>query len=181
MNVQIGPYVEEGYRDVSIHIDDYDTWSMDHTLALLVEPMLRQLKKEKHGAPFVDMEDRPERLRCDLPIEVGETDPYHFKAWDYVIGEMIFAFASLNNEWEDQFFNYDSDSVSLFETKSTGVGPAQLLLFPNDEGENEEYEWYEMDTSSLKGKFDKEKYDEYSKRMDNGFRLFGKYFRSLWD
>jgi hypothetical protein len=31
------------------------------------------------------------------------------------------------------------------------------------------------------GKFDKEKFDAYEARMQNGLRLFGKYYRSLWD
>ena len=33
-----------------ICIHKYDTWSMDHTLAHIVLPMLVQLKRTKHGA-----------------------------------------------------------------------------------------------------------------------------------
>jgi len=46
-----------------IHIDRWDTWSMDHTLAPVILPMLVQLKATKHGAPCVDLEDVPEELR----------------------------------------------------------------------------------------------------------------------
>ena len=67
MKVEIGPYNDdnvEGFeRKIVIHIDDYDTWSMDHTLAPIIAPMLKQLKATKHGAPFVDDEDVPEHLR----------------------------------------------------------------------------------------------------------------------
>ena len=38
---------------VSVHIDDFDTWSMDHTLAYIIEPMLKQLKETKQGGPYV--------------------------------------------------------------------------------------------------------------------------------
>ena len=46
-----------------VKIDRWDTWSMDHTLAEIVLPMLKQLKKDKHGAPLVDDEDVPEELK----------------------------------------------------------------------------------------------------------------------
>ena len=36
-----------------VKIDRYDTWSMDHTLADIILPMLKQLNTEKHGAPNV--------------------------------------------------------------------------------------------------------------------------------
>ena len=46
-----------------VKIDYYDTWSMDHTLADIILPMLQQLKASKHGAPYVDDQDVPEELR----------------------------------------------------------------------------------------------------------------------
>ena len=46
MKVYIGPYKEDDSpRKESIHIHDYDTWNMDHTLALIALPMLKQLKE----------------------------------------------------------------------------------------------------------------------------------------
>jgi hypothetical protein len=42
-----------------VHIDRYDTWSMDHTLADIILPMLKQLKETKHGSPNVDDEMCP--------------------------------------------------------------------------------------------------------------------------
>jgi hypothetical protein len=42
-----------------VKIDRWDTWSMDHTLAHIVLPMLRQLQATKHGSPLVDDEDVP--------------------------------------------------------------------------------------------------------------------------
>ena len=42
-----------------VRIDRYDTWSMDHTLADIILPMLKQLDATKHGAPHVDDEDVP--------------------------------------------------------------------------------------------------------------------------
>ena len=39
-----------------VKIDRYDTWSMDHTLADIVLPMLKQLQATKHGSPLVEDE-----------------------------------------------------------------------------------------------------------------------------
>ena len=44
-------------RTIKIHIDEWDTWNMDHTLSLIIVPMLKQLKETKHGAPGVDDDD----------------------------------------------------------------------------------------------------------------------------
>ena len=88
-------------QKVSVRIDNFDTWSMDHTLAYIIEPMLKQLKLTKHGAPDVDNKDVPKELRSDA-IE-GDVSVTHFKKWDWVMDEMIFAFESKHNDWEEQF------------------------------------------------------------------------------
>ena len=50
-------------RKIKIRIDKYDTWSMDHTLGMIILPMLKQLRDTKHGSPLVDSKDVPEELR----------------------------------------------------------------------------------------------------------------------
>jgi hypothetical protein len=107
MKVYIGPYPDwediEDEQEISIEIDSYDTWSMDHTLAYIVVPMLKQLKETKHGAPFVDMDDRPEHLRTEEKDKYN-TDIHHFEAWDWVMDEMIWAFEQKNEDWESQYY-----------------------------------------------------------------------------
>jgi hypothetical protein len=99
-------------RKCRIHIDEYDTWSMDHTLSMIILPMLEQLKETKHGSPVVDDEDVPEELRSTAAPELteeqksyGETDANFFKRWDWVMDEMIFAHASQFNDWEDEYYD----------------------------------------------------------------------------
>ena len=179
MKVFLGPYEDNSeQREVSVDIDAYDTWSADHTLALIIEPMLRQLKETQHGAPYVDPDDCPKELR---PNEVNEheTDDTHFARWAWVLDEMIFAFATMNSEYEDEFWD-GHDVYTPIET--VGVGPAQLRLFPDDDGSIEDYETYEMkENPNRKVKFDKEGLRKIEERMDRGFKLFGKYYRGLWD
>lgn len=156
-------------RKVKVRIDDYDTWSMDHTLAFIIAPMLKQLKDTTHGAPHVDDEDVPENLRSTnaKPKEYDyDMDEFHFARWNYVLDEMIFSFSSYNEEWEDQFYSGKSD----------------WKFIPKNETENPEKQIFEM-TEGVNHtlKVDMEGREAYQKRIDNGIRLFGKYYSSLWD
>ena len=93
-----------------VKIDKYDTWSMDHTLADIILPMLKQLNAEKHGSPFVDDEDVPDELKStSAPPKKNEwdTDDNHFKRWDWVMDEMIFAFESKTRDWDEAYYRGD--------------------------------------------------------------------------
>ena len=164
-------------RKIQVRIDNYDTWSMDHTLAHIVLPMLKQLKATKHGSAIVnDLNDVPENLRCtehqdydaqrDL-FEDVECINYDYgyslteARWDYILDEMIFAFESkLDDSWEDQFESGEWDME--FEQEEGGV--SRMVEGPNH---TKKYDW--------------EGRQKYEARIQNGFRLFGKYFQNLWD
>lgn len=145
MKVNIEEYTDNGEdQKVEVHIDPWDTWSMDHTLAPIILPMLKQLKETKHGAPAVEFKDVPEELMPPdaeavkkLYMENGETDENFFKRWDYVLDEMIWAFEQKCREDWMEDFDYN--------------------------------------------KWDSEGVKAHQDRMSNGFRLFGKYYESLWD
>ena len=161
-------------RVTYVRIDRWDTWSMDHTLAMIVLPMLRQLQATKHGSPNVADEDVPEHLRSTAaaPKEnEWDTDSNHHDRWDWVLGEMIHAFeCKVDDTWEEQFH----------------TGEIDIKWVPVDRDGNEvakgEHSFYKIehgpdhtrvcDDAGLKAAQD---------RMANGFRLFGKYYQSLWD
>src|SRR5210317_377479 len=152
-------------RTVKVHIDRWDTWSMDHTLAYIVLPMLKQLKETKHGAPYVDLKDVPKELhpkkQTKKQKDNGETDSTHFERWDWVLDEMIFAFDSkVNDGWEEQFETGTSD----IQWKKLENGNSEMIRGPND---TKVYDW--------------EGRKKYEERISNGFRLFGKYYENLWD
>ena len=153
-----------------VKIDKYDTWSMDHTLAKIVLPMLKQLKETKHGAPFVDDEDVPEELKStSAPEKENEydTDENHFKRWDWALDEMIFAFECHNDDsWEDAF--------------RSGVHDMKTVACEWDEnGKATMYQWVEGPNNTYK--CDYEGMKVVQNRIQNGFRLFGKYYQNLWD
>lgn len=152
MKVCIGPYKDnDSKRKEEVHIHDYDTWSMDHTLALIALPMLKQLKETKHGVPYIDYEDMPEHLQYiqraydpraiydmidqSQQPEWDDLNEMEFqrqiKCWDWMMDEMIWAMDQIANEDK-----VDPDT------------------------------WYSK---------------EFNDRMSNALKLFGKYYRSLWD
>ena len=147
-------------QQVNVRIDKWDTWSMDHTLAHIVLPMLAQLKATTHGAPNIDDKDVPKELRSTsaAPKENSwDIDDNHFKRWDWILDEMIWAFdQKCRDHWEGDFYEYremgpeeSKDPDDLFGLK---------LVWEDREGQK-----------------------AHQERMTNGFRLFGKYYENLWD
>ena len=153
-----------------VKIDRYDTWSMDHTLADIVLPMLRQLKETKHGAPYVDDQDVPEELRStSAPPRENEwdTDDNHFLRWDWVLAEMIFAFEhKVDDSWEEEFRSgvIDFKSVACEWDENGQPKMYQMVDGPDHT--------YQCDYEGMK---------QVESRIQNGFVLFGKYYQNLWD
>jgi hypothetical protein len=143
-------------RQIYVRVDNYDTWSLDSTLALVAYPMLKQLQATKHGAPCTDDEDVPSELKSTAaePKENDwDTDSNHFKRWDWIMNEMIWAFEQKTvDDSESQFYTHaekilgESLMESVDRIKIDEVGLAAHML-----------------------------------RKKNGFRLFGKYYEALWD
>ena len=161
-------------RTVKVKIDRWDTWSMDHTLAYIVLPMLKQLKESKHGAPFTDDEDVPEHLRTTAaePKEnEWDTDSNHFLRWDWIMDEMIYAFeCKVDDSWEDKHWTGEWGKTIWKESERQYPNPVT--------GEMEAT--YTMEhTGDRKCDWDGLKLEQ--ERINNGFRLFGKYYQNLWD
>lgn len=157
-------------RQVYVHIDSYDTWGMDHTLALITLPMLRQLQATKHGAPFVDDEDVPDELKStSAPPKENEydTDASHFVRWDWVLGEMIFAFhCKCDDSWQEK---YRSGTIDMKTEPCEWDDHGKPTVYEMKRGPNDTYQ---CDYAGMALE---------QARIDNGFRLFGKYYQALWD
>ena len=161
-------------RNIKIKIDRWDTWGMDNTLAYIILPMLKQLQATKHGAPFVDDEDVPEKLRstnADPKENEWDTDSNHFLRWDWIMDEMIFAFeCELDDSWQEEFRSGEHDTIWLPVDKDGNEVPEEdAKLFQMADGPNNTY------------KCDYEGMKVVETRIQNGFRLFGKYYQGLWD
>ena len=147
-------------RQVYIRIDKYDSWSADHTLALIAVPLLRQLQKSKHGAPLVDDADVPEGLGLrsyeteKIKANEWDVDDNHFRRWDWVLSEIIWA---LEQKLGD-------DCESQFHTQK-----------------NPDLKSHDFDQMMDNMVFDREGWQAWQDRKTRGYKLFGKYYENLWD
>lgn len=163
-------------RTIKVHIDNYDVWSMDNTLAQIILPMLKKLKERKHGSAIVDDEDVPAYLRCpntasqeSIQLDMFECeeldkmvwDSYH-KKWDWVIDEMIWTFEQINTpDWEQQYWITKPE--------------LDMQDYPEDEGKDfVPVRW------RVEGECDWAGRMRHQERINNGLRLFGKYYQGLW-
>jgi hypothetical protein len=123
------------------------------------------------------LEDVPEHLRYttkedwdsqqsfafyhEHEIKEGEADIH--ARWNWVLDEMIFAFEHLvDDSWEEEYSS----------------GEINMIFVPDDENpklkrmEHGPNHTYVCDYEGIM---------KVHERIDNGLRLFGKYYRNLWD
>jgi hypothetical protein len=181
-------------RKIKVKIHNYDTWGMDHTLAHIILPMLKQLKATKHGSPFVDEKDIPANLRLTkreqkvfdeghwnkklkaTEEEIEAASKKFHAQFDWIMDQMIWSFEQELDEEKEYPHYYDPylpDEPLEEEPKSHII---------RDDGTVEETEsLFSPEWRRKMGKFNKEKHDAYHKRKQLGFTLFGKYYQNLWD
>ena len=142
ISYKLGLYTQQ---KVDVRIDKWDTWSLDETLAHIIHPALVQLKNSVQGYPG------DKELDIDAPINL-ETDE---DRWQWILGEMIFAFKSKLYDWGEEFTSGELDYNIVND---------ELVKGPNNT--------FKIDQKAMK---------ECQARITNGFRLFGKYYEHLWD
>jgi hypothetical protein len=133
-----------------VEITSDDVWNMDITLAHVIHPMLLKYQECNHGSFNVDDEDVPVEIRSTSagPKEYEYApDEFHEARCDYVISEMIWAFANILDDKSNDFW---------IEKPEPG------------------------DRFFATGEYDLEACLTYEKRIENGTKLFGKYYQSLW-
>lgn len=151
-------------RNIFIKIDGYDTFNADDTLARIILPVMKQLKTQKQGYGFIDDLDVPEELRsynAGPKENEWDWDDNAEKRYEWVLNEIIWAFENmLDDKAEDQFHTGVIDHIwepcENSKLSQLGHGPKHTH------------------------KFDKDGYMAWSKRIDNGTRLLGVYFRTFW-
>lgn len=152
-------------RKIKVKIDGYDIWSADHTIALIVAPLLRRLIDARDGAGYTDDDDVPDHLKsinaAEQPKHEGDTDSNFFKRWEYILEEMYWAFNEVANDLPNE--------PELFRHRKHVAGEEQTH---ESEVFGGTYEPLGEDAETL--------HNQYHDRIKNGTRLFGKYYRGLW-
>ena len=177
MKVILGKYPKgDTQRRISIEIDDFDTWGLDHTLALIILPALIQLKATKHGVPS----ELTERIGGDFDNNlvfdfIKEDDNEVFDQlcdkWDEELDKMIWAFQQLSID-DDYDNKYHHGNVKLgwkpIEIPHPTTGVVEQMYEMVDENPHDH--WYDQVGHQL-----------HEQRIQEGLELFGKYYRNLWD
>lgn len=125
------------------------------------------MRETKHGSPCVPDDLVPEELKSTSASptehEWDIDDNWHLR-WEWVLDQMIWSFQQIvDGDWEDQFHTGELD-IRWEPVEVNGHDLYEMTRGPND-------------TSH----FDAEGHRAYSDRIDNGLKLFGIFFRSLWD
>ena len=153
-------------RHVYVKIDNYDVWGADHTLSLIALPLLEKLRDTKHGSPNVDDEDVPAGMglrSTEAPPKANDwdTDDNFHDRWAWVLDEIIWAHRqeALGDPDSEACWQHDvPDANWPYPSDKTGIE----RMIGN----------IKCDDAALA---------KFTARKQNGFRLFGKYYQSLWD
>lgn len=178
MKIKIGPFPKGNRnRKVDIQIDKYDTWSMDHTLAMIIYPMLLQLKATKHGVPHdfaeVGGESYESQDSFDFYKEnIDELFNERIKSWDDVLDKMIWSFQQIADGDYDSKYHHGNAEYDWKETEKLYPNPITGIMEPTYQmvDKNPDEHWYDHVGHKL-----------HEDRIQEGLELFGKYYRNLWD
>ena len=157
------------HREVRVRIDRYDTWNMDGTLAILILPMLKQLRDTKHGSPsgmpaFGQTSNSAQF--CFAFYEEGDrlADLTGHQQWKDILEEMIWTFEQLqpDYDWEDQYWlvRPEIDFTDYPEDIEQACHPVR---------------W------KVEGKCDWDGRAAHAARIQHGLETFGRHFHDLWD
>ena len=158
MKVHIGnPVNNSGDRKISIDVNEDDVWNMDTQLAMIIFPMLLQLKGSQIAIPAqfaedIGGEDYVEQQSFDFYYNsYSDAFSENAKKWDETLDKMI---------WSFQQIAY-CDYYSKYHHR-----PEQGKTNMNDNSVNN---WYD-----LVG------HNEHERRIQEGINLFAQYYRALW-
>lgn len=167
MKVSLGKFPKKGERKVDIKIDNFDTWNLDHTMAMIIYPALLQLKEIKHGLPseFAEVggEDYNSQQCFDFYSETtSECFALGVKRWDDVMDKMIWSFQQLCLDNYDDKYHHGEIKLSWSDEDAQGLS---TMI-----DENPADHWYDVVGHIL-----------HQDRIQEGLDLFGRYYRNLWD
>jgi hypothetical protein len=176
MKINIGKYPKKanGRRKIDVQIDNYDTWSLDNTLALIIYPALLQLKATKQGVPNeFAAEPASNQETFDFYQESYDDEwKQGLERWDETLDKMIWSFEQLiKGDYDEQYHHGEAEydwvkTDKQYPNPVTGVLEATYKMVDKNPDEH----WY-----------DRVGHKKHDERIQEGLELFGKYFRSMWD
>ena len=178
MKAKIGKWSKSNRRNVDIVIESHDSWNVDSTLALIILPMLIQLKANKVGVPGILVddvggEDYLPQQSFDFYSETHkESWDKAAKRWDEILDKMIWSFQQIALEDYHDKYHHGNPTYEWVETEetifNTVTNKTEKLYQMIDK--NPDQHWYDGIGDRL-----------HDERIQEGLELFGKYYRALWD
>ncbi len=137
-----------------------DTWDVEHTLRPIIGEALRKFIEVKNNPKHSDWFGVPAgMLSSDADVMSLEPTEEAQKAWDDILDKMLLAFT----EEEPDMDNYDF-TLEFVPNPDNELRGRMLVT----KGSEEEKERYYKDV------------EEYYKRRQEGYELFGKWLRNIW-
>ena len=113
-------------QKVKIKIRDSDVWNLDFTMALILLPMFKRLKKLKGGASLISDDDVPDELKSTSapPLtDEYDIDDNYFRRYEWVLSEIIWALEETQPdklyESHADHFEYESRLNNAFRLMGT--------------------------------------------------------------
>lgn len=104
MKVHIDLYNKDKTKDVvKVSFIAKDFWNLDITLAKVIAPALKKMKKFKGGIPPVEDKWVPKELRKQEKTKNAYAYDNMEERWDWVMDEMIYTFESIATDGVDSY------------------------------------------------------------------------------
>lgn len=155
MKAHLGRYPKDPQkpRKICIKIDKWDSWSAEETLAMIIAPLLRQLKETTHAYPPIledtDCTSTDENHSCPGAIK-----------WTEILDKIIWSMEEIANGEpnapEMPTPTIDIETSEWTSTRQTQYNPEEMAKYHQD-------------------------MSEYLSRVQKGCDLLGQFFRDLWD
>ena len=150
-------------RKVKITVHRYDAWNADHTLSLLILPVLKELRDQKIGVPgmMFDENEIKEKYGVESELDLSKEDQEKYwnesvAKWKLILDKII---------WSHEQVIRDDDDFSDFHI----------------EGKFEESElWKDLGLGDKQPVVNWEAREAYEEHIREGLRLFGEYYQALW-
>lgn len=178
MKVKLGKFPKgDARRRIEVEIEKFDTWSLDHSLALIILPALIQLKQTNHGVPNEFVTNNPDlddQLSFDfIHDDKDEVFQKGVDKWQEVMDKMIWSFQqiAIDDDYDSKYHHGKMD-IGWEKTKQQYPNPltGQMEYMYEMVDKNPDEHWYDHVGHTL-----------HNERIQEGLNLFAKHFRDLWD
>lgn len=162
-------------RKIDVQIDKWDTYSLDHSIALIILPALIQLKQTKHGVPSKFIASVGSDTDANFSFDfIKEDENAVFDKgcarWEETLDKMIWSFQQLVMDDYSDKYHHGKMSIGWKPIKLpnpvTGVVEDMYEMVDKNPGEH----WYDIDGHMM-----------HEERIQEGIELFAKHYRDLWD